>query len=244
MRSPKDSILGVVRVVAPYPLLYGMTDIDSKLAQAVILLDRQHLMLRRIHENGKPALNATEAAIDAKSTTIEHVLDVYNYVFALIDNLARYQKIAGTLPRFNQKDPEFRRLAESLGNIKDARNQLQHVNNDIENDYLGPLLGGVCWVNGDRQFLVNFHDVGRKRSSPGIVFDNWNNRFLNEFCFTYGDTYYDLEKAVTGVGAFNEWLLSSVEIRLGAKPYNATEHFAAICIQFSTRQLNAQTSGT
>jgi hypothetical protein len=233
-----------------------MTDVDSKLAQAAVLLDRQYLMLTRIHERGKPALTTAETAIDAKSTTIEHVLDVYNYVFALIDNLARYQKIAGALPRFNQKEPEFRALAASLGNIKGARNQLQHINNDIENDYSGPLLGGICWINGDRQFLVALHDIGRKRSSPGIVFDNWNNRYLNEFCFTYGDTYYDLAKAMAGVRAFNSYLASAVRIEIDGKPYVADQHFSAISVAFLTQSeveclqrdqevsLSAQTSGT
>lgn len=212
-----------------------MTDkIDARLVQAVVLLDRQYRMLERVYEAGGQALASLEAAIDGKSTTINHVLDVYNYVLSLIDSLARYQKTAFSIPRLNQKDAEYRAFAAAMGDIKDARDQLQHLNNDIENDNSGPLLGGIAWTKGTRNYLVGLNDIGRSRSSPGIPFDAQERKYVSELCFTYGNVLYDLAKAMDGVRAFNAYIARKVRVEIDGKPYVADHHFVAICAAFLT----------
>lgn len=209
-----------------------MDPIDSKLGQAVVLLDRQYRMIARLVERMGPVLDELEREIGKPTASLELVLDAYNYALTLIDNLARYQKIAFSIPRLNYKDPPHRTLASALGKIKDARDQLQHLNNDIENENTGPLLGAVSWVSSQTEYCVLLHDVGRKRSSPGIAFDTLTDTYTMRFCFTYGDDCYDLGRALEGVRVFNEYALSRVRIEIDGKPYRAEDHYMALRSSF------------
>ncbi len=80
-----------------------MNEIDSKLAQAMVLLSRQYLLTEHLVETQGSALAEFEQALVEKRERLSYVLDVYNDVFSLIDHLVRYQKIAFGLPRLNQK---------------------------------------------------------------------------------------------------------------------------------------------
>lgn len=208
-----------------------MDRIDAKLVQAVVLLNRQYLLTDHLIETRGRVLREFEHAIEEKRQALEHVLDVYNYVFALIDHLVRYEKIAFVLPRLNQRTAEYRALGDAMGDIKDIRNQLQHISNDIENDNTGPLFGAICWVSDQRQFIVSFHDIGRSRSSPGIALDTRTGRYAHEFCYVYNDKYHDLGRAIEGVRTFNEFVNSQVRVEVDGKPYEPKDHFAALCIE-------------
>lgn len=250
----KAMLKGLLRLVLCTSAMNS--EVNAHLAQAVVLIDRQFRMLDRVYDRGRSTLEELEGAMDARSVKIEQVLDAYNFVFALIESFARYQKTAFSIPCLNQKDPAYRALTAALGDIKDARDQLQHVNNDIQNDNYGPLLGGIGWTSGKRNYLVGLNDIGRKRSSPGIPFDTHNHRYITDFCFTYGDKLFDLSKAMAGVRAFNSYLASAVRIEIDAKPYVADQHFSAMSVAFLTQSeveclqrdqeasLTAQTSET
>lgn len=209
-----------------------MDRIDAKLAQAVVLLNRQYLLTDHLINTRGPVLREFEFALCEKRQGLDHVLDVYNYVFALIDHLVRYEKIAFVLPRLNQKTAEYRMLSDAMGDIKDIRNQIQHINNDIENDYTGPLLGAVCWVSGQRQFIASFNDIGRRRSSPGISLDTRTGAFTQEFCYIYNDKYHDLGRAIEGMRAFNKFVSSQIRVEVDGTQYDPKEHFTALCIEF------------
>lgn len=228
--------------------------IDAHLVQAVVLLDRQYRMLERACTDGRGKLSTLERSIS--SAPLDEVLDAYNYVLSLVEALARYQKTAFSIPRMNQKSAEYRAFAAAMGDIKDVRDQLQHLNNDIENENIGPLLGGIAWVTNKDNYLVALNDIGRKRSVPGIPYDTQEKKYVSNFCFTYGDKYYDLAKALDGLRAFHAYILRTVQIEIDGKPYVATEHFIAIRSAFLTEaevhalskdqeaELSAQTSGT
>jgi hypothetical protein len=211
-----------------------MDKIDARLIQAVVLLSRQYLLTEHLIETRSGVLREFESAIDEKRQGLGHVLDVYNYAFALIDHLVRYEKVAFALPRFNQRSDEYRALDTAMGTLKDIRNQLQHINNQIENDNTGPLLGAICWISGQRQFIASFHDIGRSRTSPGIILDTQTGRYLQEFCYVYNDAYHDLGRAIEGMRTFNAFVNSQVRIELAGKPYDPKDHFVAICIEFRT----------
>ncbi len=121
---------------------------DVKLAEAVVLLERQYLLTCHLIDTRADALAAMEEAVSNKAERLEHVLAVFSYVFALVDDLVRYQKIVFSLPVFSQKWPECRALNAAMGELKEVRNQLQHINNDIENEQSGPLHGQGCCVKG------------------------------------------------------------------------------------------------
>lgn len=213
-----------------------MERIDAKLVQAVVLLSRQYLLTDHLIETRGQVLREFERAIEEKRQALDHVLDVYNYVFALIDHLVRYEKIVFVLPRLNQKTAKFRALRDAMGGIKDIRDQLQHINNDIENNYTGPLLGAVCWVSGQRQFIASFHDIGRPRSSPGIILDTRTGTHAQQFCYVYNDKYYDLGRAIDGLRTFNKFVNAQVRVEVDGKPYDPKDHFAALCIELRTQQ--------
>lgn len=209
-----------------------MDKICSRLFQTVILLDRQYLITEHLIESTRGVLPAFEQAMEEQQQGLPHVLAVYNYVFGLVDHLVRYEKIAFSLPMLNQKSAEFRTFAVAMGNLKDIRNQLQHINNEIENDNSGPLLGTVCWISNGDQFLVSFNDVGRDRSWQGIVLNTHTGQYLHEFCYVYNDAYHDLGGAISGMRTFNEFVNSKFKVEIDGKSYDSKDHFSAYKIEF------------
>lgn len=206
--------------------------IDERLTQSVILLDRQYCLIEHLINAQHHVLQDFEHAIAKKEEALNHVLDVYNYAFGLIDHIERYRKIALSIPRLNQKELECRSFIESMGAIRDVRDQLQHINNDIENNYSGPLLGSVCWISEQKQFIAAFHDIGRQRSFPGLILDTNTGQYIHEFCFVYNEKYHDLQKAIEGVRAFNKYIKSKIQVQIDGKNYETKDHFAAICSEF------------
>ena len=217
-----------------------MDRIDKRLAQAVVLLDRQYLLTDHLIKNRRCVLQDFENAVTEKRESLTHVLDVYNYVFGLIDHLVRYQKIAMVLPRLNQNDPEYRALNFAMGELKDVRNQLQHINNDIENENSGPLLGSICWASGQRQYMASFHDIGRKRSSPGLIFDRDKGIHIEGFSYVYNEKRHDLDKAIEGLHTFNTFINGIVHLEIDGKVYDPKDHFMAVCIGFQITPKAAQ----
>jgi hypothetical protein len=209
-----------------------MEKIDSRLIQSVILLDRQYALIEHLINAQGHVLKDFEYVVEKNEQALSHVLDVYNYVFALIDHLDRYRKIALSIPKLNQKSVEYRALINSMGELKDVRDQIQHINNDIENEYTGPLLGSIFWISGTKQFIAMFHDVGRKRSAPGAIFDTRTGKYVHNFCYVYNDKYHDLEKAIDGVKSFNIYLNSIIKIQIADKDYNIKDHFSAMWMEF------------
>jgi hypothetical protein len=128
-------------------------------------------------------------------------------------------------------EPEFRAFDTAFGDLKEIRNQFQHINNDIENEFAGPLLGAVCWVEGRKQYIATFHDIGRARSSPSIVYDSSSAEYIHEFCFIYNEQYYDLKSAIKGMDEIMAFINSKVEVAIDGSVYKPEEHFAAICVE-------------
>lgn len=209
-----------------------MDIIDRILFQGAVLLNRQYLLTDRLIKTRSSVLQDFEHAITQKQENLNQVLDVYNYVFGLIDHLVRYQKIAMVLPKLSQTTPEYRALNHAMGDLKEIRNQIQHINNDIENDNTGPLLGAVCWASGQRQYMATFYDIGRKRSSPGLIFNSQTGMHIQGFSYVYNEVHHDLGKAIEGMGTFDKFINSVVRMEVDGKPYDPNDHFAAICFDF------------
>lgn len=220
-----------------------MDKTESLLLQSKILLDRQYLLVSRIQSTQGQSLNALELALDRNEQDIRLVLDVYNYVFALIDHLARYQKIAHSIPKLNKKSPEYRALDESFGEIKDVRNQIQHLNNDIVNENKGPLLGSISWINNSNHYTAAFNDLARQRASYGIIYDTHTGEFKNKFVYNYNEKYHDLERAIYGLHRFQDFMNSAVKIKFGEEEYAADKNFAAFKFTIRKTVTKPQSSG-
>ena len=65
----------------------------------------------------------------------------------------------------------------------------------------------------------------------GSIFDTYANTYIQEFCYVYNDTYYDLKKAIEGVLAFDKFLNSWVRVEIDKKPYDPKSHFVALCVE-------------
>lgn len=216
----------------------GLTDkkshepIDLKFIQAFVLLQRQYLLIENFISTNSIFLERLEESVLNKTQSINDTLNVYNYIFGLIDHIERYRKIAFTVPKFNYKGIEYRRLKAALDSLSAIRDQFQHINNDIDNQFSGPLLGAVYWVSNQRQFVASFNDLGRERSSPGIILDTQKGEFLHNFCYVYNQKYYDLEKAIANICEFNKFIKEAVQLEVGGKPYVLENDFVAACIEF------------
>ncbi|WP_136657670.1 hypothetical protein [Nitratireductor sp. XY-223] len=205
----------------------------EKVVEAFVLLDRQYELTRHLIQTSGTALDKFENAMGENRQDLTNVLSVFNYVFALIDHLVRYQKIVFSFPVISQKSAECRALNTTMGELKDARNQLQHINMDIENENSGPLLGAVGWAKGNTQYMAALTDVSRKRSSPGLIFDTHEGKHTSEFCYIYGEVYHDLGKAVEGMHKFQEFLRKKVSVTVDGKDYNPAKHFIALKMQIN-----------
>jgi hypothetical protein len=209
-----------------------MDKIDERLIQSVILLDRQFCLIERLIETHHLTLANFEEAIEKKEQNLNCVLDVYNYAFSLIDHLDRFRKIALIIPKLNQKTPEYRAFISSMGKIKDLRDQIQHINNDVENNNIGPLLGSVCWISEKRQFIASFNDIGRERTLFGPIYDTITGQYIHEFCFVYNEEYHDLQKAIKGVKLFIKYIKSIINVQVNSRDYETKDHFSALCTEF------------
>lgn len=199
----------------------------------MILLNRQFELIEHLVSHRQSlVLESLEKVIEQNSQSIFHVYQVYEYTYSLIDNLVRFQKIANVVPKISQKSPELVAYNRAMGNLKNARNQIQHINNDIENNYTGPLLGSICWTKQNEQYLVSFNDVGRERSVPGIALNMQTGQFLEDLCYIYNEELHNLGEAIRFTRSIYQWISSLVEIRIDDKPYNPADHFTAIRMVF------------
>ena len=206
--------------------------VDQRLAQTVVLLQRQFLLTEHAIQAGTASLMEFEGAIGSGYQSIRNVFSVFNYAFSLVDHLVRYRKIASVLPRINQKGAEFRAVESALQPLTQVRNQFQHINNLIENQNSGPLLGSVCWHSSTSQFVASFNDIGRQRSVPLVWLDTLTGKFGLHFCYIYNESYYDLDKAIKGMRDFQQFINGYCAVQIDGKEFVQEEHFTAMKIDF------------
>ena len=209
-----------------------MNEIDELLLQSTILLHRQALLTENLIKSGGQICIEFQHAVAENRQSVENVLNVLNYAFGLIDNLVRFQKIAGSIPRLNQKSPEYRLFSNGMGKLKDARNNHQHINNELINSFSGPLLGSVSWTDGSKCYTACLHDIGRERSMPGLIYDTIERKFTSEFCYIFGEKYHDLQKAIVSMRDYINYIERIVQIRLNKSPIIISDHYLVISVEF------------
>ncbi len=57
---------------------------------------------------------------------------------------------------------------------------------------------------------------------------------MQDFCYMYNDEIYDLNKAIKGIQAFNEYIGTLVTIKIDGKFYDDKSNFTAMCIDYSS----------
>lgn len=202
------------------------------MAQVAIALIRQYQLLTNLAQKRDDILGRFEASMPTREDEFQGVFEVYNYVFALLDAVVRYHKMAHTMPAFNKRDPLYRRLDEAVDHFKDARNQIQHLNNDVANDFSGPLMGAVTWPNGVQNYNAVFNDVGRVRQIGLLIFDTAKDQFVNGLCYVYNDKYYDLDAALAAIRTFHADLTSRFSLKAGEVDFDQLSNIAAFHVSY------------
>ena len=210
-----------------------MNKIDDLFVQTIALLDKQYALAVRHIDSGRSSLNIFEETVNLSTTNVSHIADVLNYAHGIIDHAVRFYKIASSIPRLSQKTPEFRKFHDGVFGLVDARNQIQHINRDADNNFTGPLLGSVSWQKSGTNFIAGFSDIGRTRSVPGLVFDTQERKFVMDFAYVFGDKYHDLGRAIESISSYHAFVLSRVEISFGEKKYDIEQTKMALAFKFS-----------
>lgn len=209
-----------------------MSKHQEHIAQVAIALIRQHQLLSNIAEKRDSVLGRFESSIPKRDDGFQAVFDVYNYVFALLDSVVRYHKMAHTLPGISKKNLPYRRLDDAVDHFKDARNQIQHLNNDVINDFSGPLMGAITWPNGVKNYNALLNDVGRVRSTRTLTFDTKTASFAHGLCYVYNEKHYDLDAAVSVIHEFHSNLISKMVIRAGEADFDPLSNIAAFEVSY------------
>jgi hypothetical protein len=207
-------------------------DINQLLIQAAVLLQRQYLLAEHLVGTGSVVLANFEQAVVEGTQSIENVLGVFNYCWALVDQLERYRKIASVVPRLNQKGAEFRALEKVLRPLTTIRNQFQHINNHVRDSNSGPLLGSVCWINGKAQFIASLPDLGPPCSVPGISLDTKTGAFGQQFCYIHNDNFYDLGTALDGIRSFQKYVDCLIQVSIDGTAFIQKDNFIAMRAEF------------
>lgn len=206
-----------------------MTNVEKRFIRTFILLGRQAALINYLAEERKPRVFSSFEDCFARGLPgLSDVVAVYEFAFALEDNVHRYFTIASSLPKFNQKSREFRQLTKKTNGIEDLRNLLQHLRGDIDTEFESPILGGVTWANGLTNYMACFHEIGDQRSVPGLVFDSVAGAFVQEFCYVHDGKYYDLALAIEGCREYQSHVESVAEVKIDGKPYRVDGHFMAL----------------
>ena len=206
-----------------------MKDVEKRFIRTFILLGRQAALLNYLSEERKPrVLSSFENCFASGLPGLRDVVAVYEFAFALVDNVHRYFTIASPLPKFNKKSPEFRQLTKKTDGIEDLRNLLQHLRGDIDTEFESPILGGVTWANGLTNYMACFHEIGDQRSVPGLVFDSVAGAFIQQFCYVHDGKYYDLMLAIEGCREYQSYVEAVAEVQIDGTPYRIDGHFTAL----------------
>lgn len=218
-----------------------MPDIDKRLIHAFVLLQRQFLITEYVVKQRKPkVLRSFEKAITDQKQSIQDVLRVYELAFSIVDNIVRYEKIACILPRFNQRTDEFKLFSSRLDGMKELRNLLQHINEDIDTEFESPILGGITWAKNNINYMAVFNDLGEKRSVPGLIYDPKKEKFTEKFCYVHNGKYYDLSEAIKGYQDYQKFVESKCQITIDGKSYKANEHYVALAATIQLKDVEAK----
>lgn len=220
-------------------------DINKRLIHAFVLLERQFFITEYVVRKRKPRVLASfEKAINENKQSIKDVFRVYELTFSIIDNIVRYEKVASVLPRFSQKSDEFKLFSLRLKGMKELRNLLQHINMDLDTEFVSPILGGITWSKNNVSYMAAFNDLGNKRSLPGLVYDTQEDKYIKEFCYVHNDKYYDLSTAIKGYRGYQKYVGEWCQISLGGSKYMVDDHFIAIATTFHIPKIATQCAPT
>lgn len=205
---------------------------ELALINRLVLIERIYLFIANANRDGIKRLRALESAMLAGTQDITQVIDLYNYIFLLIDHICRFRRVALRVPKEISKSQEYKKCMTSLSEFTSTRNTFQHIDEKIDNEWSGPLLGAICWVSDGKHFLISFNDVNRIRSSPTLIFDTHEGTFTRNFVYICNDIYYDIGDAINRIELFIKFFQKTVHFSRDERELNIRDDFLAVTFDF------------
>ncbi len=161
--------------------------------------------------------NGTNKAIDAELVNNDPSIVTRTYISALglIDYFHRFHEIVSALPLIRKDQPELQELRRVLEPVKDCRNYLQHMRNDLmKGESIGyPILGAISWLHEDRSYTLLSNQPTHGISQHGIVYDLFEGKYICKYQLVVGGHEVRIDTVYNEIKSFWAWLEKSVVIQ-------------------------------
>jgi hypothetical protein len=148
-------------------------------------------------------------SIVADGIKFSHVVSAMSAITAVIDSLARTVKVSRKLSGVSQKGEQFKEYLHSQSWVVEARNNVQHINEQVRKDNSGPILGSVLWCNGPKHYILSLNDHQHIKEIPGLIIDTHTEKALIEIAYVYNERYLDIKAAYEGALEFYKFIKAS-----------------------------------
>lgn len=144
------------------------------------------------------------------------IIEIYISALGLIDYFHRYQQIISAMPLIRKDQPEIRKLNKALEPVKECRNYLQHMREDLMKiDPISyPILGAISWIHNGRNYMLFSNQPTQDISSPSIIYDTWTDTYVCKYLIVVGGHEIRVDSVYTETKEFWEWLQKAVQIEL------------------------------
>ncbi|HEB72010.1 MAG TPA: hypothetical protein ENI77_05260 [Nitrospirae bacterium] len=160
--------------------------------------------------------NGTSLASDA--TKVENdssiVPGIYIAALGLIDYFHRFNGIVSAMPLIRKDRPELKKLGTAIKSVKDCRNYLQHMCDDLKQsgpiEY--PILGSISWIFEGRHYILLSNQATQDWSASGIAYDRFAEKYICSYQLVVGGSEIQIDNVYTAVKSFWAWLEKSFAI--------------------------------
>ena len=168
--------------------------------KCLLILD---YLYRKIEEGSLAAEDGARVEQD-----LNIVIDLYISVLSFVDYLHRFHEIVAAMPLLRKDAPELKRLFQIFAPVDDVRNYLQHMRGDLmANEPLKfPILGGIAWIRGTKNYMLLSDQPIRTCEAPGIAFDRLENRYVCRYQLCIGGHELQLDTVYEEAKRFWKWL--------------------------------------
>ena len=185
-------------------------------------------------------LEGLKSDIESRIDIGERAIPSLMAAVAFVDFAFRFNEAIRSLPFIKKDTPEIKRLVSSLKPVEDSRHYLQHMrgdlSEDIDIDY--PILGALSWVKEMTVYSLSFSQPGTA-SSPCVVFDTQEAKWISNHVFIVKHTYIDLDSTLAEMHSAFQWIcrvVSSSDPTLMQLKWGSTY---ALAVKFDLRPIDS-----
>ena len=154
--------------------------------------------------------NGTILAMDAAKAETDSLISIKLYITALglIDYFHRFHEIVSAMPLIRKDQPELKNLTKALTPVRECRNYLQHMRNDLmKNDPITyPILGAISWIDKDRNYILFSSQATPRVETPNILYGQFLGEYVCKYLLIIGGHEIQIDTTYTAVKSFWAWL--------------------------------------